>query len=177
MRRCYPLTFQMALVHYSQLVRQIELQWHSTTRYVFTNKFSYTVIGLREAKIAQWYRTGLRARWSGVRVPARAENFSLHHRVQNGYQAQSVSYSMGTRSSFSGVKATGAWSWPLTSIQCRRQRMSVDIPPLPQYAFMMWCSVKITGTTLPFIALSRQALYKKLLQLQWVSSGTDATFE
>jgi hypothetical protein len=28
--------------------------------------------------------------------------------------------------------------------------MSGVIPPLPQYAFMAWCLVKSTGTTLPF---------------------------
>jgi hypothetical protein len=29
--------------------------------------------------------------------------------------------------------------------------MSGNIPPLPQYAFMAWCSVRgSTGTTLPF---------------------------
>jgi hypothetical protein len=28
--------------------------------------------------------------------------------------------------------------------------MSAAMPPLPQYAFMAWCLVKSTGTTLPF---------------------------
>jgi hypothetical protein len=58
--------------------------------------------------IAQWYRTRLRAGWSGVRVPAGAGNFSLHHRVQTG---------SGTHpDSFPGGKAAGSWSWLLTSI-------------------------------------------------------------
>jgi hypothetical protein len=35
-------------------------------------------------------------------------NFSLHHRVQNGYGDQLPSYSMGTRGSFPGGKAAGA---------------------------------------------------------------------
>jgi len=26
------------------------------------------------------------------------------------------------------------------------------IPPFPQYAFMVWCSVESTGTTLPFMS-------------------------
>jgi len=30
---------------------------------------------------------------------------------------------MGNRGSFSGGKAAGTWSWPLTSIWCRGQRM------------------------------------------------------
>jgi hypothetical protein len=43
-------------------------------------------------------------------------NFSLHQRVQNGSGAHSASYPMGTRGSFPGGKAAGAWRWPLTSI-------------------------------------------------------------
>jgi len=42
---------------------------------------------------------------------------------------------VGTKSFFSGGKATGAWSWPITSIQYRGQRMRGAIPLLPQYAF------------------------------------------
>jgi hypothetical protein len=30
-------------------------------------------------------------------------------------------------------------------MKCRGQRMSGAIPPLPQYAFMAWCSVKAQG--------------------------------
>jgi hypothetical protein len=74
--------------------------------------------------------------WRGV------GNFSLHHRVQNGSGAHSASYPMGTRCSFPGSKASGAWSSPLTSILCRGQRMSGAVPPLPQYAFMAWCQLK-----------------------------------
>jgi hypothetical protein len=85
---------------------------------------------------------GLDDRGSRVRFPAGAGNFSLHHRVQNGSGAHPASYPMGTRGSFFGGKAAGAWNWPLTSIYCRGQRMRGAIPPLPQYAFMAWCLVK-----------------------------------
>jgi hypothetical protein len=81
-------------------------------------------------------------RSSRVRFPAGTGNFSLHNRVQNGSGAHPASYSMGTRGSFPESKAAGAWSWPLTSIYCRGQRMSGVILPLPQYAFMVWCWVK-----------------------------------
>jgi hypothetical protein len=53
---------------------------------------------------------------SRFRVPAWAGNFSFHHRVQNGSGAHQASYPMGTRGSFPGGKAAGAWSWPLKSI-------------------------------------------------------------
>jgi len=53
--------------------------------------------------------------WSGVRVPTGVCNFCLHHHVQNGSGDQ-ASYSMGTRGSFPGGKAEGAWNWPLTFI-------------------------------------------------------------
>jgi hypothetical protein len=71
--------------------------------------------------IAQWYSAGLRAGWSGVRVPAGPGNFSLHHRVQTGSGTHPSSYPTGTRGSFLGGKAAGAWTWPLTSICCRHQ--------------------------------------------------------
>jgi hypothetical protein len=68
------------------------------------------------AGIAQRYTTGLRAGWPGVRVPAGAGNFSLHHRVQTGSGVLPVYYPMGSRVSFPGGEAAGAWSWPLLSI-------------------------------------------------------------
>jgi hypothetical protein len=37
-----------------------------------------------------------------------AVNFSLHHRVQNGFGAHPASYPMGTGGSYPGVKAAGA---------------------------------------------------------------------
>jgi hypothetical protein len=65
-------------------------------------------------RIALGYR--LADRGFRVRFPAGAGNFSLHHRVQNGSGAHPDSYPMGTRGSFPGGKAAGAWSWPLNSI-------------------------------------------------------------
>jgi hypothetical protein len=53
-----------------------------------------------------------------------------------------ASYPMGTSDSFPVGKAAGAWSLPLTSIECWDQRMSGTVPSLPQYAFIAWCSVK-----------------------------------
>jgi hypothetical protein len=53
---------------------------------------------------------GLDDRCSRVRFPAGAGNFSLHHRFQNGSGAHLAYYPMGTRWSFSGAKAAGAWS-------------------------------------------------------------------
>jgi hypothetical protein len=65
--------------------------------------------------IAQWCSTELRAEWSGVRVPAGVENFSLHHRVQTGSGAHPASYPMAIRGSFPEGKATGPWNWPFPS--------------------------------------------------------------
>jgi hypothetical protein len=45
---------------------------------------------------------------SRVRFAAEAENFSLHHRVQNGSGAHPASYPMGTRGFFPGGKAAGS---------------------------------------------------------------------
>jgi hypothetical protein len=70
--------------------------------------------------IAQWYSAGLRTGWSGVRVSAEAENFSLHHRTQTGSGAHPASYPMGTGGFFTGAKAAGSRSWPLTSTPSTR---------------------------------------------------------
>jgi hypothetical protein len=51
---------------------------------------------------------GLEDRGSRVRLPARAVNFCLHHRVQNGSGTYPSSYPMGTRGFFFGGKAAGA---------------------------------------------------------------------
>jgi hypothetical protein len=81
----------------------------------------------------------------GVRVSVGFGNCSLHHRVQNGSGFHPASYPICIRGSFPESKATGAWSWPLTSKYCRGQRIRGAIPPLPQYASMAWCSVKAQG--------------------------------
>jgi hypothetical protein len=83
---------------------------------------------------------GLNDQGSRIRFPVRAGNFSLHHRVQNGSRAHPVSYPMGTKGSFRGVKATGAWSWPLPSSAEVKNAWSYT--STPQYVFMEWCLVK-----------------------------------
>jgi hypothetical protein len=75
-------------------------------------------------------------------IPGGGWEFSLHHRVQNGSGAHSSSCPLSAKVSFPRNKAAEAWSWPLTSIECRGQRMRESIPPLPQYAFTALCSVK-----------------------------------
>jgi hypothetical protein len=56
---------------------------------------------------ASWgYR--LDDRSSRVRFPAGDGNFSLYHRVQNGFGAHPASYPMGTGGSFPGGEAAGA---------------------------------------------------------------------
>jgi hypothetical protein len=92
-------------------------------------------------RTAQWYSAGLRAGWSGVRVPARVGNFFLHHRrpdqlwgplslLSNGYQGLFPGVKRPRRevdhSTPSSAEVKNAWRYTST----------------PQYAFMAWCSVK-----------------------------------
>jgi hypothetical protein len=84
------------------------------SKMVFKYEAHFTIYS--GARIAQWYRAGLRAGRSGVRVQAGAGNFSLRHHFRTGSGAHPASYPMGIRGSFPGEKACGAWSWPITSI-------------------------------------------------------------
>jgi hypothetical protein len=112
------------------------------SNYVLNSRSQYFGVG-----IAQWYSAGLRVGWSGVRVPAWARNFSLHHRVQTGCGAHPASYKMGSRGSFPGGEAAGAWSWLPCSAEVKNA-WSYTSPP--QYTFMAsWLVKKSTRTTLP----------------------------
>jgi hypothetical protein len=54
------------------------------------------------------YIGGLRSWWSWIRVPAGAEDFTLHYRVQTGFGAHPPFNPMGTGTSLLGGKASGA---------------------------------------------------------------------
>jgi hypothetical protein len=69
-----------------------------------------------------------------VRFPVEAGKCFPHHRVQNSCGAHPASYPKITIVSFLGSKAAGPWSYK----------------SIPQYAFIVWCSVKKRAeTTLP----------------------------
>jgi hypothetical protein len=99
----------------------------------------------RDSSVGTATDYGLDDRMIGVRILVGAGNFTFRHRVQTGYGAHPASYSMDTWGSFPRGKAAEARNWPLTSIQCLGQRIRGAIPPLSQYAFMAWCSVKARG--------------------------------
>jgi hypothetical protein len=88
---------------------------------------------------------GLDDRGSRVRFPAGAGNFSLHHRVQNGSGAHRASYAIGTRGSFPGGEGVGGVKLTIHLHLVPRSRVRGAIPPLPLYAFMVWCSLKAQG--------------------------------
>jgi hypothetical protein len=75
-----------------------------------------TLAKSRDSSVVIALSYGLDFRGSRVLFQAGAGNFSLHHRVQNGSGAHPASYLMGTRGSFPGDKAAGAWSWQLASV-------------------------------------------------------------
>jgi hypothetical protein len=72
--------------------------------YHLTMYRAYSVFG---RKFRSWYSAGLRAGWSGVRVPAGAGNFSLHHLVQTGSGAHPAFYQMCTGALSLGIKRPG----------------------------------------------------------------------
>jgi hypothetical protein len=68
---------------------------------------------------------------NGGSSPAGAGNFSLHHRVQTGFEAHPASYPMGNRGSLSGSKAAGAWSWPpQSSAEVKNAWSYTSAPPV-----------------------------------------------
>jgi hypothetical protein len=73
---------------------------------------------------------GLDDRGSRVRVPAKAGNFSLHHRVQNGSGAHTASYPMGKGGSFPGGEADHS---PPSSAEVKNAWSCISPP---QYVFM-----------------------------------------
>jgi hypothetical protein len=77
--------------------------------YVKYLKYLYSIES-RDSSVGIATDYGLDDRMFGVQIPAGAENFSLPHRVQTGFGVHPSSYPMGTRGSFPGSKATGAWS-------------------------------------------------------------------
>jgi hypothetical protein len=79
----------------------VETQWTLCTLHMYNKKSRDSSVG-----IALGY--GLNDRGSRVRFLAGAENFSLHHHVQNSSGAHPASYPMGTRSSIPRGKAAGA---------------------------------------------------------------------
>jgi hypothetical protein len=67
--------------------------------------FVFLIIGRRDSSVGIAGTTGWTA---GVRLPARASDFSLLHSVQNGSGSHPVSNPMATGGSFPGGKADGA---------------------------------------------------------------------
>jgi hypothetical protein len=86
----------------------------------------------QRAGLAQWHSAGLRDGRSGVRFPAGAGNFYLHHRcVQTGSGAHSVTYSLGTRVPFPGVKRPEREADHLpSSAEVKNARSYTSTPPI-----------------------------------------------
>jgi hypothetical protein len=77
-------------------------------RFCFKLTISLMTAKGRDSTVGIALGYGLDDRRSKVRFPAGDENFSLHHRVQNGSETHPASYPMGTRGYFLGDKSAGA---------------------------------------------------------------------
>jgi hypothetical protein len=87
------------------------LPWGLRTGPIFLTA-SVTESKIRD--IAQCYSAGLWARWSGVRVSAGAGNFLFTTVSKTALGAPPSLLSNRYQGIFPGVRAAGAWSWPLT---------------------------------------------------------------
>jgi hypothetical protein len=104
------------------------------------------------AGIVQRHRAGLRAGRSGVRVPARTANFLFTTPARRGLRSTQHPIQRVPGGSLpGGVKRPGRESdhSPQSSAEVKN---AGSLPPLPQYVFMAWCSIKAQGQfyLLPF---------------------------
>jgi hypothetical protein len=110
----YVLTLKATRFESSQCFKTIERHAIRLSKYTrtfihhFVLNASIFQVQSRDSSVGIALGYGLDDRGSRVRFPAGAGNFSLHHRVKNGFEAYPASYSMGTRGSFPGGKAAGS---------------------------------------------------------------------
>jgi hypothetical protein len=129
---------------------------NSNTETTWTNVFcTNTMLGdldflwyicYKTVGIAAGYRLG--GQGVGVGTPAGARFFL--HVVQTSSGTHSASYPMGTGGSFSGRKATGALSRPLTFNKCRSQEYVDLYVHFPTRLHGVVLNQLRTGTTLPY---------------------------
>jgi hypothetical protein len=116
---CYELVYAFR-TFFSGVHKTNTTSWFSVSeRFIYETPQENLImlsIKSRDSSVGIALGYGLDDRGSRIRFPAGAGNFSLHHRVQNGSETHPASYPVGTRVSFPGGKAAGAWCWPLTSI-------------------------------------------------------------
>jgi hypothetical protein len=104
----------------------------------------FSVLHVPLIGLAQRYSAGLRDGRSGVLIPVGSGNFSLHHRVQigSGPTQPPIQWVPGALSLVVKRPGREADHSPPSSAKVR---MRGAIPPLPQFSFMAWCSIKAQG--------------------------------
>jgi hypothetical protein len=126
--RFLPHTKQLQFYYKDQQVNAVEENncWNSKNHKKPLNTRWGKIRSLsRDSAVGTAAGHGLDDQEVGVRVPV-GQEFSLLHVVHTGSGAHPASYPMGIGDYFSGGKAAGAWSRPLTSSLCRGQE-NVDI--------------------------------------------------
>jgi len=115
---------------------------HSYNYFASSLKSSHIFVGSRGSSVDTATGHGLDGRSSGIRFQSvlGISFFSTASRPALGPTQLPIQWVPGPLPP--GSKATGAWSWPLTSFYCRSQRIRGAIPPLPHYEFMACCLVK-----------------------------------
>jgi hypothetical protein len=96
-------------VHFPNTIHNTETETNLPLMFSFILSSDFEFWFQEPSRYSDWLRAG-RPGAAGVRVPVGSKTFSLLHIVQTGSGVHPTSYTMGT-----GGKATGGWSWPLTS--------------------------------------------------------------
>jgi hypothetical protein len=121
----------------------------------------------------QWLLYRMYDRGIGVRFPAGARDFSFLHSTQIGSWDYPASYPMCSGESFSGDKATRAWSWPLTPSSAEVKN-SWSYTSTTLYVLVAWCLLKHGNNLICFFfcTLTLSSLYQRSLSAHhsWPSS-------
>jgi hypothetical protein len=143
-------------VHYSSHLQNS----HSSlcTRYKTS---SVSVYESRDSSVGVVTRYGLDDQGSRVRSPTGAENFSLHHRVQNECVTHPVSYPMGVKRPW----LEADHSPPSSAEVKERMELYLHFPKTPSWRGAQ-LKKKTTGTTLPLLLPSIYEAISPIRQYQ-----------
>jgi hypothetical protein len=119
--------------------------------------------------------TRLRVGRSEVRILAGARDF--FHQTSKPAVGPTQPHIQRVLVFFLRPKATGAWSWPVTSFLVPKLRMSGCLPLLPLYAFMAWTDTTLPVPSMPLVLPRTYSLCHCIVSILSLYLGRRATVQ